>query len=203
MPSAASYASLAEIKAELALTDTTDDTRLERVLEAVSEQIDSHCDRHFFLTEAAVARYFTAVKSDLLIIPDLVKVSALAIDMSNDGTFEEAWVENTDYQLAPYNAAEEGKPFTQVEVMGSAGRSFPKSRKSVKITGVWGWPSVPKVVTEACLIQTARIFRRSQAPFGIAQVPTLDGAGIRLMARLDPDVELLLRPVCRSPVKVA
>ena len=52
---------------------------------------------------------------------------------------------------------------------------------------------LPAVVKQAGLLQAARLFKRQSATFGIAQVGTIDGGqGMRLLARLDPDVELLL-----------
>lgn len=52
---------------------------------------------------------------------------------------------------------------------------------------------LPAVIREAGLLQAARLFKRQSATFGIATVGTIDGgSGMRLLARLDPDVELLL-----------
>jgi hypothetical protein len=44
----------------------------------------------------------------------------------------------------------------------------------------------------ATLIQAARLFTRRQSPFGIAGSPDL--GTVRLSAKLDADVETLLRP---------
>lgn len=53
--------------------------------------------------------------------------------------------------------------------------------------------SLPARVREAGLLQAGRLFKRQSAPLGIAQVGTADGGqGMRLLAKLDPDVELLL-----------
>ena len=52
---------------------------------------------------------------------------------------------------------------------------------------------LPAVVRQAGLIQAARFFKRDAAPLGIATVGTIDGGqGMRLLSRLDPDVEVLL-----------
>ena len=41
-------------------------------------------------------------------------------------------------------------------------------RDRIQITGVFGWPSVPLAVKQAALLLAADIFRRKDAPFGIA-----------------------------------
>jgi len=53
---------------------------------------------------------------------------------------------------------------------------------------------VPAVVLQACLIQSARLFNRKHSPYGIAGSPEL-GSEMRLLNRLDPDVEALLSGV--------
>lgn len=63
----------------------------------------------------------------------------------------------------------------------------------------WSAEDVPKVVRSATLIQAERLFKRSAAPLGIATVNTVDGGtGMRITARLDPDVDVLLEDWLRS-----
>jgi hypothetical protein len=57
----------------------------------------------------------------------------------------------------------------------------------------WAEDDVPRVVRQAALIQAGRLYKRQAAPFGVAAVNTVDGgSGTRLLARFDPDVEVLL-----------
>lgn len=52
---------------------------------------------------------------------------------------------------------------------------------------------LPARVRLATLLQAARLYKRQEATFGIAQVGTVDGGtGMRLLAKLDPDAEALL-----------
>jgi len=55
-------------------------------------------------------------------------------------------------------------------------------------------------VRMATLLQASRIAQRRNAAFGIAAVPGMDGSGMRLLSKLDADVELLLDPYRRRPV---
>ena len=69
------------------------------------------------------------------------------------------------------------------------------------MTGIFGWPAPPPEVVEATLIQSARVWKRGrEAPFGVVDI-NIEGAGVRLQSKLDPDVELLLRGL-RIPVVV-
>lgn len=52
---------------------------------------------------------------------------------------------------------------------------------------------IPDAVKLACLLQASRFFIRKNAPFGVAGSPQ-DGSEIRLLARLDPDVLVMLGP---------
>jgi hypothetical protein len=63
--------------------------------------------------------------------------------------------------------------------------------KAVKIVGTRGWPAIPRPVEMSCIIQSGRIFNRRNTPFGIAGGP--ETGQMRLLARLDPDVEQMLR----------
>lgn len=52
---------------------------------------------------------------------------------------------------------------------------------------------IPAEIKLACLIQASRLVTRKDAPFGIAGSPDV-GSEMRLLAKLDPDVQVLVRP---------
>jgi hypothetical protein len=64
--------------------------------------------------------------------------------------------------------------------------------QAVRVQGVWGWAATPAEINMATLIQASRLFVRRQSPFGIAGTPDL--GTVRLSAKLDADVEALVRP---------
>jgi hypothetical protein len=43
-------------------------------------------------------------------------------------------------------------------------------QNTVEITGVWGWPSVPLDVKQACRIIVAEIAKLESAPLGVVRV---------------------------------
>jgi hypothetical protein len=55
---------------------------------------------------------------------------------------------------------------------------------------------VPYEVRSAAKIQASRLFLRTQSPFGIAG--NTDMGTVRLSAKLDADVEALLRPMRKN-----
>jgi hypothetical protein len=185
------YATLAEAKARLSVSDDADNTALEQIVEAVSRLIDAYCSRCFYVDSADATRYFTPEYSDRLEADDLVSVTSLTVDEDGDRTYERTWA-TTDYDLIPFNAALLGEPYTALELPPTGRYAFPVGRaKSVKIVGKWGYPAVPVTVREACLLQTARLFKRKDAIFGVAGPGEL-GQMIAI-TKLDPDVALLLR----------
>jgi hypothetical protein len=64
------------------------------------------------------------------------------------------------------------------------------------ITVKWGWTAFPVPVVNAAKLQTARFVARRDSPYGIAGSPD-QGSEMRLLARVDPDVAVILRPFVR------
>lgn len=204
------YTTLATLKAELGVTTVDDDTRLERVVETVSRSIDEYTgfpERQFFQSAAGTVRYYTAELPLVLYVGDFDTITAVEVDRSGDGTYEtslDITAGTGVVHRAPYNANDQGKPYTRLEVSSNAATTFPVGvRRGVKVTGTWGWPAIPKQVEEACLIQSARVFRRAEVPFGIVALSDVDARAVRLQAQLDADVQVLLRPLIRQPIGVS
>ena len=114
-----------------------------------------------------------------------------------DGTFETTW-SSTDYQLEPLNSlARDSKPAWRLRAVGNY--LFPvdaNGRACVEVTAKWGWPAVPAPVTQATMIQAARLVGRRDSRFGIAGAA--DVGELRLLARVDADVAVLLAPFRRG-----
>jgi hypothetical protein len=184
------YATLAQLKQQQSITDTTDDARLAAALETSSRAIDDYCGRRFY--SATETRYYTARKLHSLTVDDLLSVTTLQTDDDADGTHETTWA-TTDYDLAPYNAATDGKPYWYIEVAHNGNYLFPfRIHRGVKIVGVFGFAAtVPAPVTAACLIQATRLWFRKDSPLGVTGSVEL---GVLRLAALDPDVRQLLSP---------
>lgn len=179
------YATLAELKARLGVTDSASDAVYEATVEAASRAIDGYCGRRFYqLTEA---RYFTPVCSDTLDVDDLVSVSAIATDIGGTRSYATSW-SASDYELEPANAAGVGFPYTRICQKPYGTQWFPVLRRSTKVTAVWGWPAIPDDINEACLLLAARLAKRPASPYGIGG----DGGEAAVISPVDLDLVALL-----------
>jgi len=194
------YATLAEIKARLGIVtgDTADDTKMESIVEALSRAIDELTARRFYLDASDATRYFTAEFPEVLYAGDLVSVTTLATDASGSRAYEYTWSATRDYDLEPFNAALDGKPYFRIQVTPRGLYSFPTLAKGVKLIGKWGWPAVPRPIAEACLLAGEKLFKRKDAIFGVVGSPEM--GTLKQMMRDDPDLAMLLNPYMKYDI---
>ncbi len=188
-----SYATLAEAKASLGITDSADDSAIQSCLDAADQLINNYVDTKVgFGVTSSQTRYYTANRFDFVLTDPIVTVTALAVDINGDGTYSQVWSAN-DYILAPRNAALDGRPYTEIDTspFSNADYNFPVGYLEVKVTGTFGWPSVPAAVKQAALIQCGAIFASRTAPFGAVGSESLGGV-LRMSAALHPEARALL-----------
>lgn len=187
------YCTLAELKASLAITDSVDDTPLEAAVTAASRMIDDYTGRFFYAdgtTQSPVYRYYTPEDAYILPVDDFVSITQIATDDNFNQTYESVWT-TADFLTEPINNPRRGWPYSRILAVGSY--VFPYFLpQAVRVRGVWGWSATPSEINMATLIQASRLFVRRQSPFGIAGTPDL--GTVRLSAKLDADVEALVRP---------
>ena len=190
------YATLAQVKAALRITDSVDDTLIEMARESASDLIDGYCGRTF-TTSGTVTRVF-APADDYVLQTDDIAGTAVAITSSTgaDGVFDVTW-KTTDYQLEPLNGVSNGQavPFTRIRAIQDYLWPTAGGEATVRVTGVFGFPSVPIVVTQATVLQASRIFTRLQSPLGVAGFGEM--GVVRVTRALDPDVAALVEPYRR------
>lgn len=201
MPITNGYATLAQVKSSLRITDTIDDAAIELAIEAASRQIDSYCSRVFYDMGTA-SRFFAATDPYFCPIDDCQAVTQVATAVTSNGNYDTIWTgptagqNNGDYQVEPLNAAypTDGivAPITGIRALWRY--LFPTigGNALVKVTGSWGWPSVPTAIRQATVIQAARIFKRNDSPLGVAGFG--DMGVMRVSNQLDPDVRQLVEP---------
>lgn len=195
------YATLAQVKASLRITDSVDDALIELAIESASRLIDSYCARVFY-DMGTQARFFAATDPYFCPIDDCQVVTQVATALTSNGNYDTVWANptanqnNGDYQIEPLNAAypTDGivAPITGVRALWRY--LFPTigGNALVRVTGQWGWASTPIAITQACVLQSARIFTRNNSPLGVAGFGDL---GImRVSNQLDPDVRQLVEP---------
>jgi len=187
------YTTLAEVKAALRITDTIDDSLLEMAIESASRLLDSYTARSFYSSGTATARYFAADNDFVCQIDDAVSITEVATDFSADGSYDTIWA-STDYELLPLNGRLDGLavPYNGLRAIQDYTFPYLNGEGLVKVTGVWGWASIPIAIKQACIIQSSRIFKRLDSPLGIAGFG--DMGVMRVSSRLDPDVSQLVDP---------
>ncbi len=177
-------------------SDTIDDATVESVITAISRLIDAEAGRRFWVNTNDEDRYYTAEDGDCLRTDDIVSLTALATDI--DGTRQYTAWGATDYDLMPYNAALDGKPYTKIELTPVSQFVFPLSKKGVKLTGKFGYSSTLNALAhEACVLQALRLFKRKEAPFGVTGNAQM-GQQLVQIPELDPDVKKMLVPLRRN-----
>lgn len=192
------YTTLATVRSVLGIpsTDTSNDALIEATVESVSRMIEDYTGRKFYSADGTY--YYAPISIDEVFTDDLLSVTSLKTDDDADGTFETTW-KTTDYHLLPYNAASNGRPYTRIESSGYGDYSFPVGvKRAVQVIGSFGFCSsanLPKPVSEACKLQSTRLFKRKDAPFGVIAGGEMQQS--MTIPDLDPDVKMLLSPYVR------
>lgn len=194
-PAYAAVAGVGGVKEYLRIpaADTEDDTRLGLDVEAASRAIDRFTGRQFGQDAAPTVRRYTAVfdrtlRQWIVRIDDLMTVAGLVVTSGG--------VAITTATPWPFNALVEGRPYTELR-LGATTRPTDATEGGITVTGTFGWLAVPKTIQDAALLQTARFFKRSDAPFGVAGSPDV-GSEMRLLAKVDPDVAVMVSDYTRK-----
>jgi len=186
------YATLAQVKGALRITDAIDDALLNTAIGAASRFVDSYCDRSFGKS-TAVRDYVPTGRMDALIVDDVSVVTAVKIDEDLDRTFGTT-LRPIDFQLEPVNqraAGQEDWPYVRIRPQEEGYWPIALERRAtVRVEGTFGWDAIPDPVREATILQASRLFTRLDSPLGIAGFG--DMGGMRVSFKGDPDVMMLL-----------
>jgi hypothetical protein len=212
------YATLTEIKGALKKTTDTDDAALLLVLKAATRTIDRFCNRPdgFLADASASARLYAGNGGPILWVDECVEVDTVAVKDSPTETTYTAW--NSDDWIAfagdpkrpDFQPLQKGKPYTAImasavgdESLFTSGRysqlsgfrpSFTEHRgvPTVQVTAKWGYSVlVPDVIREACIVQSARWFRRGLSQWSDT-IGSPDFGQLMYRQPLDPALQLML-----------
>lgn len=176
------YCTLAEFKQFMTApgqdltADIGDDTVIEALIESSSRFIDGECVRHFYKSATDETRYYTATDPAFIRVDDLVSVTALYTDYG-DRTYPNTWAA-TDFDLWPYNASADGRPYVQIVVTPGGAYWFPAgTAKGVKVTGIFGYPAIPAQIKDACVMISLSAYKRR---FGenLSSISTVTAGGV-------------------------
>jgi hypothetical protein len=183
----------------MSISDNTDNDLLEDLIESASRSIDRIANRRFYLDSVASARLYRAYSDIFVYIDDLGTTTDLVVktDSNGNGTYAKTLTLNQDYILDPLTAPSLSRPYTQLTMVSNTetwpifpGLTQNGLRPGVQVTARWGWPSVPDDINMACLILTADLYKRKDAPGGILGLGDL---GVVRMSPLGRDVTAMVR----------
>lgn len=184
------YATLAQVKSALRITDNVDDTLLEQAIESASRRIDGYCGRWFYKTAQTAILVYPFDYYNLPVQDIANTTVTVAVSTQGNGVYDQTWTQGVDYQLEPLNASLNSKPYNNIQAIG--GKTFPIQLQPnvpyVQVTAQWGWQNVPIDVTQACVLLAIRQFARLNAALGIVG---FNDMAIQVKA-VDPDVRDLL-----------
>lgn len=191
------YATVAEVRTHLADSTSLLATELlERAINAASRAIDAHCGRRFWRDALVTARTYRVECSEYVYVDDISTRTGLIVKTGTDGVTFDTTVASTDYILEPGNAdvlaaGDTVDPFAFWKIAAVGGTTFTVDRRypTLQVTAKFGWSSVPYEVQEATILKAASLFKRKDAPFGVAGFGEF---GVVRIGRNDPDVMELL-----------
>jgi len=187
------YCTLADVKAALRIQDSVDDALLENSINAASRMIDQYCNRYFYSGSAGEIRYYKANDGFTCWIDDAISVTELKTSSTDPLIYDTTWAAE-DYQLLPANRIANGAYYPITGLSATDNYLFPvwADIALVKVTGQFGWSSVPDSIKFATIIQASRLFKRLESPLGVAGVS--DIGIMRVGANIDGDVAQLINP---------
>lgn len=198
------YVQVEELKAIMGVNASYSDDTIRIACETASRAVDGYKGSRYYKTTET--RYFT-VPSTLqsrVYIGELATLTTLEVDTDDDGVYDETWVNGTDFVLLPRNAALDGQPYQEIQLLDRAGRSFPDSQDGLKVTGSFGWPALPAQARAAAITFARRFSARwESAPLGVLVAKAQEAVAMARLGSLDPDIAFLLDqlPGTRSDIR--
>lgn len=190
------YVTAADLKAYLEISDTADDALLGVWATSSSRAVDHWANRQFGQAAAPIARTYRGTpfynwRSGMWELPiddwqDLTGLTINGVPLASSGAV-----------MLPDNAPLEGRPYTRIGMLSPPAPVSPGVTVTTVLYGLPGWSAVPTAVTAACRLQAARWNFRRNSPQGVAGSPD-QGSEVRLLAKLDPDVAVVLGGYSRA-----
>lgn len=180
------YATSTELKNFVRISDSVDDAQVAMALTTASRAVDRTTGRQFGQLAAAAEWSYTAEWDRrrlqwVVSIDDLQDVTDMLVYINGVAT--------TEYVLEEPDAVDKGKAYTGL--VFNRGVSASAVKGLITINAKWGWNAVPVPVKMATLLQGSRILARRDSPYGVVGSPA-QGSELRLLAKVDPDVEVAL-----------
>lgn len=186
------YASAANLKVYLGISEATDDTLLGTLLTAAQAMIDAYC-RQTFEASADTTRYFdptTQVVGRTLFLD--APLAAITSITNGDGST----IGSTLYVKEPRNET----PWHQLTLKANATVNWNYTgapENAITIVGKWAYSTTAPADIAQVTIRLAGYLYRQRDNAGDLDRAIIGASGILLPAALPKDIETLLRPYRR------
>ena len=181
-----SYATRADVTAELSKpeTDTRILTRIDSALANSTDKLIQLLGFDFFMHPASGTEVWTVQVGRNGVIHahyGIVSVSQIRVRSDREADWET--LETTAYDLEAWAAADQDQatattePFDHIRLNGTSTirSSFPKGRRLIEITGVRGWPAIPRRAIDANVDWARQDIAADRTYPGGTQVPSETG----------------------------
>lgn len=191
------------------ITDLTDSSMVDTLINSASRMIDKYCGRTrsgFFLQSGLQTRDYHADSPWSVQVDDIASTAGLVVksDINDDGTYGVTLTLDTDFRLYPLNSDQlsPARPWDELRIVNTLnvanGFAVDPFRPGVRVTAIFGWPAVPDEVKLATIYQAQMLYTAKDARGGIVQAG-FDGGSTRLSRYLHPQAELLLSDFVKAP----
>lgn len=176
---------------------------LERAINASSRAVDRYCGRRFWQDSGTATRTYIITDLQKVFVDDISTRTGLVVAVGTNGvTFPTTLTADTHFILEPRNAdkyaSTDFNAYAYWQLRAVNGFFFPLYGfgPTLSVTARHGWSAIPPEVEEATILKAAALFKRKDAPFGVAG---FNEFGAVRITRSDPDVVDLLDNGYRLP----
>lgn len=209
-----SYAIASDLRGQINKLSTADDVILNTILSAAERTINLFCNRPdgFVALAAATARLYAGSGSAYIAIDECVEITLVAVkDSVTDSTYT-SWAAGDwiAFRGDPKDPNFNGLPYNMLMVDPTGDQSIftggkygnlrgfrPDSTShrgvpTVQVTAKWGYSvAVPADIKEACIMQSARWYKRLEGAMSDALASSELGT-LLYRQSLDPDIKMIL-----------
>lgn len=172
------YVTLDDLRENLSLPDDSQDNLLSDLLVQASAYLDEKCRRDFYrhpqVSGTEVRLYDVTGRSTAQVVDDIVSLTTLEYASYTGAAYTA--LASTDWMLQPQNQRRNW-PYEEVVLsdMAVGLTSFYQGRRTARLTGVFGFASVPDMIAKATLDLAREWYRQGPGgggPVGVNQFGT-------------------------------
>ena len=214
----ARYLSLEEFKATARLQGVSaDDRDIQQAIEVASRGLEDEYNGPWTLGSPGEIRYYTADTLRTVLFGDVINVTEVALDQAGYWDYDTDYLlgspggtyttilSSSDYFLDPDDRIQHGlaanggngEPFRLLRLKRGASVIYlPQGKDAIRVTGTFGWETVPAGLKWAVQLVAVRLLRRTRdAPFGILAFGQETALARAREIVGDPEVQIAMGPL--------